>query len=96
MGYHFWAQISKRVMPKLPENVLGVWLADNPNGAGGGVWPPMKVSSLPKNAFTNVYQSLKTAVTPLSANMTTVVSIAGDFYRISYFFRHNFQFLGPE
>ena len=49
---YFWQQLSARVMAKLPrKRTLGVWLADTPNGAGGGVWPAPHLSSLPPGSF---------------------------------------------
>jgi hypothetical protein len=78
MGDYFWQQLGAKVLPKLSQKrTLGVWLADTPNPAGGGVWPAPKLSSLPVGSFVNVYQSLESAVAPLEANVSTVVSIAG-------------------
>jgi hypothetical protein len=72
-------------MARLPnKRTLGVWLADTPNGAGGGVWPAPRLSSLPPGSFVNVYQSLESAVAPLEANVTTVVSIAGSKWYLDY------------
>jgi hypothetical protein len=82
---YFWEQLGSKVLAKLPQKrTLGVWLADTPNGAGGGVWPAPKLSSLPPGSFVNVYQSLESAVAPLEANVTTVVSIAGSKWYLDY------------
>ena len=52
MDSYFWQQLSAKVLAKLPrKRTLGVWLADTPNGAGGGVWPAPHLSSLPPGSF---------------------------------------------
>eukprot|EP00759_Apiculatamorpha_spiralis_P020838 PhF_6_TR26080/c1_g1_i2/m.36822/K12373/HEXA_B; hexosaminidase len=67
---YFWQQMQQRVLPYI-NKTIGVWENDALQ---------IDLSSLPKGAFVNVYQSLSTATKTVSANKTTVVSIAGDWW----------------
>ena len=75
----FWSQVAARVVPKLPNRTVGVWMADEPNGAGGPhhVWPPPHMSTLPPGSVANVYQSMHTAGPLLDAGTPVVLSVAG-------------------
>ena len=67
---YFWQQMAVRVLPGL-NKTIGVWEADALQ---------INLTSLPRSSFVNVYQSLATANKTVSANKTTVVSLAGDWW----------------
>eukprot|EP00039_Didymoeca_costata_P008872 m.117984 g.117984 ORF g.117984 m.117984 type:complete len:562 (-) comp14267_c0_seq2:2181-3866(-) len=83
---YFWTQVTAQVAPNLIGKTLGVWMADTPNGAGGPlrVWPAPKMSTLPRSAIANIYQTMETAIPILNAGYKTVLSIASSEWYLDY------------